>query len=48
MNIQEEIVDRCPSKCMSYDGKELKIRDEDCVRCMHCIAKMTKALKADR
>lgn len=45
MNIQEEIVNMCPSKCMSYDGKELKITDADCVRCMHCIAKMTKALK---
>lgn len=45
MNIQEEIVNLCPSKCMSYDGKTLKINDEDCVRCMHCIAKMTKALK---
>ncbi len=45
MNISEEIVNKCPSKCMSYDGKELKIADEDCVRCMHCIAKMTKALK---
>ncbi len=45
MNIQEEIVNRCPTKCMSYDGKTLKINDEDCSRCMHCIAKMTKALK---
>ncbi len=45
MKIQEEIVNMCPSKCMSYDGKELKINDADCVRCMHCIAKMTKALK---
>lgn len=45
MNIQEEIVNRCPTKCMNYDGKTLKINDEDCSRCMHCIAKMTKALK---
>ncbi len=45
MNISEEIVNRCPSRCMSYDGKQLKINDEDCIRCMHCIAKMTKALK---
>jgi len=45
MNVQEEIVNMCPSGCMSYDGKELKIKDADCVRCMHCIAKMTKALK---
>lgn len=45
MNIQEEIVNLCPSKCMSYDGKTLKINDEDCIRCMHCISRMTKALK---
>lgn len=44
-NIQDEIVNLCPSKCMSYDGKTLKINDEDCVRCMHCISRMTKALK---
>lgn len=45
MDIQTEIVNLCPSKCMSYDGKTLKINDEDCVRCMHCITRMTKALK---
>ena len=32
---------------MSYDGKEaLTIDNENCNRCMHCIANMTKALKA--
>jgi len=46
MNIKAEIVDLCPTGCISYDGKEFKINDEDCSRCMHCIAKMTKALKA--
>lgn len=46
MNIQAEIVDMCPTGCMSYDGKALKIDDKECSRCMHCIAKMTKALKA--
>ncbi len=45
MNIQTEIVNLCPSKCMSYDGKTLSINDDDCVRCMHCISRMTKALK---
>ncbi|MEW5745504.1 MAG: dissimilatory-type sulfite reductase subunit alpha [Nitrospirota bacterium] len=45
MNIQEEIVNMCPSKCMSYADGKLSIKDEDCIRCMHCIAKMTKALK---
>ncbi len=45
MNIQSEIIDMCPTNCMSYDGKTLRIGDADCNRCMHCIAKMTKALK---
>jgi sulfite reductase alpha subunit len=29
---------------MSYNG-ELTINDEQCSRCMHCISKMTKALR---
>ena len=45
MNIQAEIVDMCPTDCIVYDGKTLKIDDAECNRCMHCIAKMTKALK---
>jgi sulfite reductase alpha subunit len=45
MNIQTEIVDMCPTQCMSYDGKALKIDDSNCSRCMNCIAKMGKALK---
>ncbi|MCL5022979.1 MAG: dissimilatory-type sulfite reductase subunit alpha [Nitrospirae bacterium] len=45
MDINAEIINRCPTKCMSYDGKELQIANEDCSRCMHCIAKMTKALR---
>jgi sulfite reductase alpha subunit len=46
MNIQAEIVEMCPTRCMSYDKKEgLTINNEECNRCMHCIAKMTKALK---
>jgi sulfite reductase alpha subunit len=45
MNINAEIVNLCPTRCMSYDGKALKINDEDCSRCMHCITKMSKALK---
>ncbi|HMK55511.1 MAG TPA: dissimilatory-type sulfite reductase subunit alpha [Dissulfurispiraceae bacterium] len=45
MNIQAEIVDMCPTSCISYDGKALKIDDANCSRCMHCISKMGKALK---
>ncbi|MBI5408171.1 MAG: dissimilatory-type sulfite reductase subunit alpha [Nitrospirae bacterium] len=45
MNITAEIINMCPTQCMSYDGKELKIDNAECNRCMHCIAKMHKALK---
>jgi sulfite reductase alpha subunit len=30
---------------MVWDGKTLKIYDEDCNRCMHCINLMSKALR---
>ncbi len=44
-DVQKWIVDMCPTNCMSYDGKELKIDNSNCSRCMHCISKMTKALR---
>ena len=46
MDINAEIVNMCPTQCMSYDGKALNINNKECSRCMHCITKMTKALKA--
>jgi len=45
LDIQTEIVGLCPTKCMSYDGKTLKIDNRNCTRCMHCINKMPKALR---
>ncbi|MFZ2198899.1 MAG: sulfite reductase, dissimilatory-type subunit alpha, partial [Thermodesulfovibrionales bacterium] len=45
MDINAEIINMCPTQCMSYDGKAMKINNAECSRCMHCIAKMTKALK---
>ena len=47
INIREEVVDLCPTQCMTWDEgkKELKIADEDCTRCMHCINMMSKALR---
>jgi sulfite reductase alpha subunit len=45
MDIQSEIIDMCPTDCMVYKGGEIKINDAECNRCMHCIAKMTKALR---
>ena len=44
-DIQKEVIDLCPGKCMSWDGKELKINDAECVRCMHCINVMPRALR---
>ncbi|UCD94856.1 MAG: dissimilatory-type sulfite reductase subunit alpha [Candidatus Zixiibacteriota bacterium] len=45
MNIESDVVDNCPAKCMSWDGKELHIDNSFCVRCMHCINVMPKALR---
>ena len=44
-DIKTEVIDLCPTQCMEYDGKSLKIYDEDCVRCMHCIRVMPRALR---
>jgi sulfite reductase alpha subunit len=44
-DIKAEVVDLCPTGCMEYDGKALKIYNEDCVRCMHCIRVMPRALR---
>lgn len=44
-DIKAEVVDLCPTGCMEWDGKALKIYNEDCVRCMHCIRVMPRALR---
>lgn len=45
MDIQAEIVDMCPTKCMAWNGDTLTINDKECNRCMHCINVMPKALR---
>lgn len=45
MDIRKNVCDRCPSKCMDWDGKTLNIQNRDCVHCMHCINVMPKALR---
>jgi sulfite reductase alpha subunit len=45
MDLQAEVVDLCPTKCMAWDGKTLKLDDKECNRCMHCINLMPKALR---
>jgi sulfite reductase alpha subunit len=44
MDIQRDVCDRCPSKCMSYNGK-LTIDNSECVHCMHCINVLHNALR---
>jgi sulfite reductase alpha subunit len=45
IDIQADVCDRCPSKCMAWDGKALQIDNQWCIRCMHCINLMPKALR---
>lgn len=45
MDIQSDVVDNCPGKCMEWDGKKLKIDNQYCRKCMHCINVMSKALR---
>jgi len=44
MDIMGNVVSRCPTGCMQYDGGKLSIDNANCVRCMHCINVMPKAL----
>jgi sulfite reductase alpha subunit len=44
-DIQKEVIDLCPTKCMWMEGKTLKIDDRECTRCMHCINVMPRALR---
>jgi len=44
-DIQKEVIDRCPTKCMWMEGGQLKIDTKECTRCMHCINVMPAALR---
>ncbi len=45
LDIVNDVVLNCPSKCMKYTDGKLEIDNNDCRRCMHCINVMTKALR---
>ncbi len=45
VDIQKDVCDHCPVKCMQWNGKQLSIDNRECVRCMHCINVMPKALR---
>ena len=44
-DIEAEVVGNCPTSCMSWDGSTLSIDNANCVRCMHCINVMPRALR---
>jgi sulfite reductase alpha subunit len=43
-DILAEVVQLCPTRCMSWDGTKLSINNRECTRCMHCINVMPRAL----
>jgi dissimilatory sulfite reductase alpha subunit len=45
VDIAADVVAKCPTGCMSWDGSKLKIDNKNCNRCMHCINVMPKALR---
>jgi sulfite reductase alpha subunit len=45
LDIQKDVCGNCPTKCIEWDGSALKIDNSNCVKCMHCINTMTKALR---
>jgi len=44
-DIEKEVTGLCPTKCMKYADGKLLINDKECVRCMHCINVMPRALR---
>jgi sulfite reductase alpha subunit len=44
-DIKKYVVDKCPTHCMYYTDGKLAIDDSNCVKCMHCINSMPKALR---
>jgi sulfite reductase alpha subunit len=47
VDVQTEVVDLCPTNCMTWDAdtKTLTIADDDCNRCMHCINILPRGLR---
>ena len=45
-DIENLVCGYCPTKCISFDAdkKEITVDNDNCVKCMHCINEMPKAL----
>jgi sulfite reductase alpha subunit len=48
IDIRADVCDRCPTRCITWNGEDFRIADEWCVKCMHCINVMPKALRPGR
>ena len=44
-DIDKEVINLCPTKCMWMEDGKLMIDDKECTRCMHCINVMPRALR---
>jgi sulfite reductase alpha subunit len=44
-DIEKEVINLCPTGCMSWDGGTLTINNKECTRCMHCLNVMPRALR---
>lgn len=46
-DVKTVVIDKCPTNALEWNEKaaELILKAEDCVRCMHCINRMPKALR---
>lgn len=44
VDLVADVTSRCPTQCMKWDGKALAIDNENCVKCMHCINVLHRAL----
>jgi sulfite reductase alpha subunit len=44
-HVIDNVITRCPTNCLYLKGKQMVVDNENCVRCMHCINVMHKALK---
>ncbi len=42
--ITENVVNRCPTNALAINGDELAVDNRNCVRCMHCLNVLPKAL----